>query len=102
MKRLIFWCIFVVGLTALIGCATGKEQATKSQGDNISRFTAAEVKAYNADPRNTDKIVCKKEKPIGSNIPIRVCHRESSIENRTRRDQRTIVEMQRKPISKKP
>ena len=102
MKRLIFWCVFFISLTALIGCATGKEQETKRlKGDNINEFTSAEVRAYNADPKNTDKIVCRKEKPLGSIIPKQVCYKKASMENRTRRDQRTIVEIQRKPIAKK-
>jgi len=101
MKRLMFWCVVVISLIALIGCATGKEQTTKHlKGDNINEFTSSEVRAYNADPKNTDRIVCRKEKPMGSIIPKRVCYRESLIEDRSQKDQRAIVEMQRQPISK--
>ena len=87
MKRLLIGCLLIVGL-ALLGCAT------TNQATSLNRISNREIKAYNNDPNNTDKIVCKEETPIGSKIPRRTCRKESLIKRTTRQDRRAIEEIQ--------
>jgi hypothetical protein len=42
--------------------------------------TDAEVEQYNAQVAPEDRIVCRVETPVGSNIPIRRCYRAREIE----------------------
>jgi hypothetical protein len=60
----------------------------------LNRLSDKEIEAYNSDPNNTDKIVCKNEAYIDSRIPKRACRLQSSIDERTRQDQRNIEEIQ--------
>ena len=95
MDRTIVICL-LASFLFVIGCEAARQAA------RMNNMTDEEVEAYNADPNNTDKIVCKKEKPIGSNIPRRVCHKESYLEDRTRQDQRAIDEIQRNTLQPGP
>ncbi len=86
MKKLLIASLLIVGL-AFHGC-TSNRQVT-----GLSKLSNEEIEAYNSDPNNTDKIVCQIETPIGSRIPKRVCRKASSIDTRTRQDQRTLEEI---------
>ena len=88
MRRFVFGCIIAIGLF-VFGCAAAQERA------RINNMSDEEVEAYNADPNNTDKIICKKEKPTGSNIPRRICRKQSWIDERAAHDQRVIEEFTR-------
>ncbi len=46
-----------------------------------------EIEAYNADPNNEIKIICKEVTPTGSHIPVMRCQTETQQENRQRQDQ---------------
>ena len=85
MERLLIGCLLIVGL-ALLGCAT------TNPATSLNSLSNEAIEAYNNDPNNTDKIVCKSEKPIGSLIERRVCRKESIIKDRTRQDRRTVEE----------
>lgn len=87
MKSLLIAYLLIVGL-AFLGCTSTQQVA------NLSKLSDKEIEAYNSDPNNTDKIVCKNEEYIGTRIPKRVCHMKSSIDERSRQDQRTIEEIQ--------
>ena len=87
MKSLLIVYLLIVGL-AFLGCAS------THQVTGLNKLSNEEIEAYNSDPNNTDKIVCKNEEYIGSRIPKRVCRMKSSIDERTRRDQRNIEEIQ--------
>lgn len=95
MERMIIGCLLVVGIVT-VGCAT-----TNSTYD-LNRLSKKEVAAYNANPENTDKIVCTKEKPVGSKIPKRVCHKESKIKDRQSQDQQALKEIQRNAPPSEP
>ncbi len=91
--------IFIASVLALSGCATWNELIERRKAndpyDGFDGMTNADIEAYNADPSNTDKIICKKEPPIGSAIPIRTCLFESVIEARSNADQRAVEEILR-------
>jgi hypothetical protein len=87
VKSLLIMYILIVGL-AFLGCTS------THQTINLNKLSNEAIEAYNSDPNNTDKIVCKDEESIGTRIPKRVCRKQSSIDERTRRDQRTIEEIQ--------
>ena len=89
MKNVLIVSVFIVVLNFL-GCAT-TQQANKN---NLNKLSNEEVEAYNKDPSHTDKIVCKTQQDIGTRIPKRVCHMESSIDVRARRDQQTLEDIQ--------
>ena len=85
MVRLIIGCLLIADL-ALLGCAT------TNPATSLNRLSNDEIEAYNNDPNNTDKIVCKYETPIGSRIEKKVCRKESVSNDRTRRDQQAFEE----------
>jgi hypothetical protein len=78
------------------GCATKNSSVdlnNLSRNYDLSKLSRKQVVAYNANPENTDKIVCTTEKPIGSNIPKRVCYWESKIKDRQNKDQQSLREI---------
>ena len=87
MKSLLIVYLLIVGL-AFLGC-TSTHQVT-----GLNKLSNEEIKAYNSDPNNTDKIVCKKETVIGTRVPKRVCRKQSEIDERARQDQRTVERIQ--------
>jgi hypothetical protein len=89
MARLLIGFILIVSFT-LIGCTT-----TTNPTIDWNRFSNNEVKAYNNDPNNTDRIVCKYEAVIGSHIERRVCYKESAMRKRSRSDRQALGDLQR-------
>jgi hypothetical protein len=92
---MIIGCLVVMGIFAA-GCATtnSTNDVNRFSRDNdLSRLSKKEIAAYNANPDNTDKIVCTSEKPVGSNIPVRECHFESKIKERQEKDQQALREI---------
>ena len=85
MDRMIIGCLLILGIVTA-GCAT-----TNSTND-LNRLSKKQIAAYNANPENTDKIVCTREKPVGSNIPKTVCRKESKIVDRQFKDQEAMKE----------
>lgn len=96
MKHIIVACLLIVGFVAA-GCATTKstqDLSRISKADDLSKLSRKEIAAYNANPDNTDKIVCTTEKPVGSHIPQRVCHWDSAMDIRRDQDQRAMKAIQ--------
>lgn len=87
MKNLLIAFLLITGF-AFIGCTS------THQKNNLNDLSSAEIEAYNNNPNNTDKIVCRTETPIGSRLPKRVCHMESTISDRSQQDQRAIEAIQ--------
>lgn len=65
------WLNLLVGLTATVilsGCVAPGES------EPFRRLpTPAEVEQYNASVPPEERIVCRSEIPVGSNIPVRKC-----------------------------
>jgi hypothetical protein len=87
VKRLLIVYLLIVSL-AFLGC-TSTHQVT-----GFNTLSDEEIEAYNNDPNNTDKIVCKYETAIGTRVPKRICRKQSEIDKRSRQDQRTLDEIQ--------
>ena len=91
--------VLVCLLFILSGCTTWTKLVERNERlqrkDEFADMSAAEIRAWNADPGNDEKIICRTEKPTGSNIPIRTCNWESEIRRRSQEDQRAITELQR-------
>jgi hypothetical protein len=88
VKNFLFIYFFVFCLT-LVGCTT------TNKSSSFDKLTNEQIEAYNNDPNNTDKIVCRTETPIGSRVPKRVCRMESVINERARQDQQSVGTIQR-------
>lgn len=85
-----------MGLTGCAAwCGLIEEQAKNEKYDEFADMSKADVAKFNADPKNENKIICRDEKPTGTNIPQRVCYWESQLEERTRADQREIRRRQK-------
>ncbi len=66
--------VFVAMLTA---CA-----ASDGEKPPVRRVpTDAEVEAYNARVGPEEQIVCRREVPVGSHIPIRVCRLQAQMQD---------------------
>lgn len=87
MKNLLTLYLLIL-ILACLGCTS------HPRPNSLNKLSSEEVEAYNSNPNNTDKIVCKTESAIGTRIPNRVCRKESSIEVRSLRDQRAIERIQ--------
>ena len=44
--------------------------------------------------RDGDRLICKRERPIGSNIPVKICETARQIEERRRKDTKDIRDRQ--------
>lgn len=94
MKPMVIGCLLILGIVT-VGCTTTKStNDLNSHRRDLNKLSKKEIAAYNANPENTDKIVCKKEKPVGSNIPERVCYSVSRIKDRQARDQQALKTFQ--------
>ncbi len=60
-------------LLMLVGCAFEPAQPIRMPTD-------AEIEQYNASVDPEDRIVCRNETPVGSNIPKRTCRRVIDME----------------------
>lgn len=89
MKNLVI-VFFIISAIAFFGCTQSH------QSINLNKMSNEEIEAYNSDPNNSDKIVCRTEQPIGSRIPERICRFESIIDERSRQDQRALENIQKK------
>jgi hypothetical protein len=64
-------------LLVLTSCSVPPPDETRE----VQRLpTDAEVEQYNAQVSPEDRIVCRVETPVGSNIPVRRCYRAREIE----------------------
>jgi len=94
MKKIFIVFILIAGFV-LSGCAS------TSEADKLSKLSGKEIEAYNSNPDNTDKIVCRNEISTGTRIPKRVCHKQSSIAQRSRQDQDELQKIQSHSIQRK-
>lgn len=89
MGRLLIGSILIVGFT-LLGCATTTKPTT-----SLNDLSNDEIKAYNSDPNNTDRIVCEYKATVGTRIKKKTCYRESAMRKRSQSDQEAIQDLQR-------
>lgn len=92
MKKLMMVFFLVFGF-AYLGCAS-----TTDQGNTLNNLTSAQVEAYNSNPENTDKIVCKRVAQVGSRVAKRVCQKESTITQKARSAQQAIDRFKERSI----
>ncbi len=78
MKRSLLVSTVLVFLVS--ACATGQNDAVNRNTVERRLPTDAEVEQYNAQVEPKDRIVCRDEVPVGSNIPVRVCRLISDID----------------------
>lgn len=86
MKKLLI-VLLIVGFT-FTGCTSNPKVI------NLSKLSDKEIEAYNSNPNNTNKIVCKTEKPVGSRIPKRVCRMQASMDKRSLEDKQELQRIQ--------
>jgi len=73
--------VVIVLLLSLTACALPPPDKTRE----VQRLpTDAEVEQYNAQVAPEERIVCRAETPVGSNIPVRRCYRAREIEEISR------------------
>lgn len=88
MKKIFIISLFIAGFI-FSGCAGPQKQVNE-----LSQLSSKEIAAYNADPKNTDKIVCQKLTSTGTRVPQRICQRQSTIDARARLDQEALKKVQ--------
>ena len=86
MKKSIILFFLITGFI-FSGCATTPQDSGLI---DINELSKEQIEAYNNNPNNTNKIVCKKEKPVGSHLPTRVCRLQASIDDRSQQDQEEL------------
>lgn len=89
MKKLLIIFLLILAVFTFSGCAGTPEQANE-----LNELSPEEIAAYNADPKNTDKIVCEKIRSTGTRVPQRVCLRQSTIDARNREAQEEMTRVQ--------
>ena len=67
--------ILLIALLVLSGCAVPPEEVQQTRLP-----TDAEVEQYNASVEPDDRIVCREEVRVGTNIPERVCRLVRDVE----------------------
>jgi hypothetical protein len=91
VKSLLIMCFII--LSILFFSCTSPHRIT-----SLNKLSKEEIEAYNNDPSNTDKIVCIKESPVGTRIPKKICRMQSTIDERTKKDQQSIQQIQTKGV----
>ena len=73
---------FTSSVLLALACVTLLASCAVDPSENNGRRlpTDAEVEQYNASVEADDRIVCRQETPIGSNIPRRLCRLVRDIE----------------------
>ena len=72
-------CALLIALTLLAGLAACIAPDADS-ADKPRLPTDAEVEQYNASVSPEERIVCREETPVGSNIPKRLCRLVKDVE----------------------
>ena len=81
MKNLfLFTCVTLVS----VGCATN---TNKTKAENL---TNDQIAAYNARVEESKRIICRNEKPLGSNISERKCYTVAQLKERQDRDKQML------------
>jgi hypothetical protein len=62
----------------------------------VPEVPEAAIDPNQASIASRDKLVCRRETPTGSHLPVRICRWQSEIEERRQADQKLIGEMQEK------
>ena len=94
MKRIVIGWLLIAGML-IVGCATTNSEKITVSTRDLDGFSRKEIAAYNANPENKNKIICSNEKPVGSNLPKRVCRWESAIRDRESQSQAVMQDVQR-------
>jgi len=86
--------LFLISLLALtsVGCVTNSNK-TKAES-----LTNDQIAAYNARVEESKRIICRNEKPLGSNISERKCYTVAQLKERENKDK----EMLRNDQSRQP
>ncbi|MFC1841351.1 hypothetical protein ACFL1N_17430 [Thermodesulfobacteriota bacterium] len=87
VKKLLIVFLLIAGF-AFPGCNSTHKTI------NLSKLSDKEIKAYNNNPDNTIKIVCRKERSIGTRIPKRICRMQASMDKRSLEDQEALKRIQ--------
>ena len=78
MKNLVISFIFIFALISCTSTSSNKISATDLTDDQIAK--------YNEGKDEDNKIVCRNEKPLGSNISERVCYTVAQLKAREKSD----------------
>lgn len=78
--------ILLISFVALAsaGCATN---SNKTKAENLSND---QIAAYNARVEESKRIICRNEKPLGSNISERKCYTVSQLKQREQNDKERL------------
>tara|TARA_B100001173_G_scaffold78965_1_gene67373 strand:- start:729 stop:1016 length:288 start_codon:yes stop_codon:yes gene_type:complete len=78
MKNLIISCLFIF---TVISCSS-----TPSNKVSATDLTDEQIAKYNKGKEEDNQIVCRNEKPLGSNIAERVCYTVGQLKAREEAD----------------
>jgi hypothetical protein len=78
MKNLIISCLFIF---TVISCSS-----TPSNKVSATDLTDEQIAKYNKGKEEDNQIVCRNEKPLGSNISERVCYTVGQLKAREEAD----------------
>tara|TARA_B100001057_G_scaffold102788_1_gene100099 strand:+ start:372 stop:656 length:285 start_codon:yes stop_codon:yes gene_type:complete len=82
MKNLVISFIFIFALISCTSTSSNKISATDLTDDQIAK--------YNEGKDEDNKIVCRNEKPLGSNISERVCYTVAQLKAREEADKESF------------
>jgi hypothetical protein len=68
-----------------------------SDADKTAMFNKQEEVNAILAKRDNERLICKNEKPIGSNIPVKTCQTAGEIEARRRNDSQYLRRTQNTP-----
>ncbi|MFL2712947.1 MAG: hypothetical protein ACJ0FL_03000 [Gammaproteobacteria bacterium] len=78
MKNLIIFCLFIFTAISCTSTSSNKVSATDLSDEQIAK--------YNEGKEEDNQIVCRNEKPLGSNIAERVCYTVAQLKAREKSD----------------
>lgn len=81
MKNL---CLLTFTVLVAANCATS---SNKTKAENLSN---EQIAAYNARVEESKRLICRNEKPLGSNISERKCYTVSQLKQREQNDKERL------------
>lgn len=104
MRRLKLIALLLLG-GSLGACASGGDPAPLPVADIAPRAgdpEIAQVREVRPDPVSADDVICRREVPTGSHLPVRVCRTRAELEAERIESQRMLRERARGVPSPRP
>ena len=94
MKNVFILLTLIIFITSCVTANDGKKTYTAEE------LTEEQILKYNAKVEEDKRIVCRNEKPLGSNIAVRKCYTVAELKKREENDKENLRRDQSKRVGR--